>query len=300
MKKLIPFLCLAVLLASCATTKSQEPVTFDVAGNPVSTNLYSETKVQFQANGRTIIGTICMPKDAKNVPGVVMLHGTGSSRDEAGNGYAYCAPALASAGIASIRIDFPGYGESPEDYSVYNYKTATEDAIAAKAELVKSGSVNAKKVGVLGWSQGGTNALSAAAADPSFKSVALWAGALDLTTMVNQQMYDEAMKQGYSMLEMGWRTPLKIGKQWFIDAYTTDMDAVVKSIKAPILAINGSKDEDVDPKSGTHIAEIAQNKKSRQYMVEGADHTYGVFTDPSLKYLSETISETVNWFRDTL
>lgn len=300
MKKLILVLSLVTLFASCATTKNSAPVVFDVKADPVSTDLYEESRVEFQANGRTIIGTICMPKDAKNVPGVVMLHGTGSSRDEAGNGYAYCAPALASVGIASIRIDFPGCGESPVDYSEYNYQSATEDAIAAKAELAKTGKVNAKRIGVLGWSQGGTNALSAAAADSSFKSVVLWAGALDLTTMVNKDMYDEAMKQGYSMLEMGWRTPLKIGKQWFIDAYTTDMDAVVSSVKAPILAINGEKDQDVDPKSGAHIAEIARNKKSVQYIVKGADHTYGVFTDPTLKALSDTITHTVDWFSKTL
>ena len=63
----------------------------------------------------TVPATVTIPTSASadaKVPGVVMLHGTGSNREEAGNGYAMAAPDLAMAGIATIRIDFMGNGDS--------------------------------------------------------------------------------------------------------------------------------------------------------------------------------------------
>jgi fermentation-respiration switch protein FrsA (DUF1100 family) len=50
--------------------------------------------------GRLIPATLCLPAGApgQSLPAVVMLHGTGSARDEAGNGYKMLAPYMAIAG----------------------------------------------------------------------------------------------------------------------------------------------------------------------------------------------------------
>ncbi|NCB63889.1 MAG: multifunctional 2',3'-cyclic-nucleotide 2'-phosphodiesterase/5'-nucleotidase/3'-nucleotidase, partial [Clostridia bacterium] len=105
------------------------------------------------------------------VPGVVMLHGTGSDKNEAGGGYALAAPLMAKAGIATIRIDFMGNGASKADYVNYNYTSAKLDAKAAADYLAKLATVDAAKLGVMGWSQGGTDALLAAAPYPdTFKA----------------------------------------------------------------------------------------------------------------------------------
>ena len=68
---------------------------------------YTETVVSIDAGDHQIPATVCVPTAEGSYPVVVMLHGTGSSRDEAGNGYATAAPILAEKyGIATIRIDF--------------------------------------------------------------------------------------------------------------------------------------------------------------------------------------------------
>ena len=71
----------------------------------------------------TLTLPVSASKDAK-VPGVVMLHGTGSNRDEAGMGYALAAPRMAADGIATLRIDFMGNGDSTASYRDYNYTSA--------------------------------------------------------------------------------------------------------------------------------------------------------------------------------
>ena len=131
-----------------------------------------------------IPATLTLPvsasKDAK-VPGVVMLHGTGSNRDEAGMGYALAAPRMAADGIATLRIDFMGNGDSTASYRDYNYTSAVIDAKAAADYLAGLETVDGGNLGVMGWSQGGTDALLAAEAHPdTFQAVVTWSGALEL------------------------------------------------------------------------------------------------------------------------
>jgi len=71
---------------------------------------YTEFVAYIPNEGRMIPATVCLPagQSGETFPAVVMLHGTGSSRDEAGNGYKMLAPYMAQNGIASIRFDFAG------------------------------------------------------------------------------------------------------------------------------------------------------------------------------------------------
>lgn len=79
---------------------------------------------------------VTMPNNIVDpVPIVVMLHGTASNKDEAGNGYIYLSERLAEDGIASIRFDFAGSGESERDYEEYTVFGAVEDTEAVLAFL---------------------------------------------------------------------------------------------------------------------------------------------------------------------
>ncbi|NLY07178.1 MAG: peptidoglycan-binding protein, partial [Spirochaetales bacterium] len=63
---------------------------------------------------------------------------------------------------------------------------------------------------------------------------------------------------------------------------------------------NGENDDVVDPASGNEIARIASNSLSTYIVIPGADHTFGVFTDPDFNALGETIANTMQWFATTL
>src|SRR5512134_3521918 len=77
-----------------------------------SASLAGETAVDLP-NG--IKATLAVPDSGATGPAVVMLHGFGSSRNEVGDLFTQQAAALAAEGIASLRIDFRGYGESTGD-----------------------------------------------------------------------------------------------------------------------------------------------------------------------------------------
>ena len=241
-------------------------------------------------------------KDAK-VPGVVMLHGTGSNMHEVNGAYDMAAAEMAAQGLATIRFNFQGIDEGTEElYVNYSYTSANIDAKAAADYLAGLEVVDGDKLGVMGWSQGGTNAFLAAAAYPdTFKSVVTWAGALDLTTMFEDfdAAYAEAEKNGSFTMEFDWRTSLPTGFQWFKDVKNTDVLEETKTIKAPILTINGAADTVVDPASGKTVADAAQNEASANLIIENCDHTLNMFSG-DYSAINQVISATADFFVNTL
>ncbi|SMP63691.1 alpha/beta fold hydrolase [Anoxynatronum buryatiense] len=244
-------------------------------------------------------GIVTLPLGNGPFPAVVMLHGTGSEKDEAGGGYALTAPALAEAGIASIRIDFIGTGDSQVDYIEYNFSTAVSDANAAFQYMANLEAVDATRIGVMGWSQGGTIAMLAAADNRSFQSVVTWAGAPDMTIGGSEEEYETAKEDGFFLREFGWRSPLRVSLQWFEDVYNTDVLEVFGDSNAPVLAVNGSEDDVVVPANAALIVEASANPASRQLILEGADHTFNIFTGDMTAF-DQLIDATVNWFDVTL
>lgn len=260
---------------------------------------FIEKRVMVKGDKVDIPAIITMPIQKEKAPLVVMLHGTGSNKDEAGSGYVYMAEEFAKAGIASARFDFRGVGDSKGEYKDYDYETAVADTLKVLEYVKKNENVAPNRVGVMGWSQGGTDAFLAAAKSDEFKSVLTWAGAIDLTNMLSDEDYAAAKKDGYFTVNFDWREPLKFGLSWAEDVKNVKLLDVIKTIKAPILCINGAEDDVVDPKSADEILKASQNDKSKKVVIEGADHTFKIFTDDKNPF-AKLMMETVKWFEDTL
>ncbi len=291
MKKIL-YVVLAAVLFICSAVSAQE------AG-------YEETVISIDGGEYEIPATVCMPAGDGPFPAVVMLHGTGSNREEAGNGYLYAAPVLAEKyGIATIRIDFPGNGDSKADYMLYTFDSAVADAVAAANYMASLEKINPDAIGVMGWSQGGTDALLAAGRHPEiFKSIVTWAGAPDmmLDGFFSEADYEEAKKNGFFVMEFDWRDNLNVSLQWCDDVANTDVLAVFKDgYTGPVLAIAGEEDTTVDPEWSNKIAAASSNEKSGTYFIKGMDHTFNVFTEEDLHSLYDAVDATGAFFADTL
>ena len=263
---------------------------------------YIETVVSIDAGDHQIPATVCMPTAEGSYPAVVMLHGTGSNRDEAGGGYAYAAPVLAEKyGVATIRIDFMGNGESTADYTGYTFESAVADAVAAAEYMAAQENIDGEHIGVMGWSQGGTDALLAAGQHPEiFKSVVTWAGAPDLGLLLTDEDYAEAQQNGYFTMEFDWRDPLNVSLQWCEDVKNIDVLDVFTAYEGPVLAIHGTEDTTVDPDWSNKIAGTSTNEASGTCFIEGMDHTFNVFTEEDLHSLYTAIDATGEFFAATL
>jgi dienelactone hydrolase len=264
------------------------------------TDTYAEYGELIAAGDHEIPAILCLPTD--RIRGaVVMLHGTGSDKNEAGGGYKTAAPILAEKyGLASIRIDFMGSGDSRADYSQYNFSTAVFDAMTARAYLAE-GVPSGTNFGIMGWSQGGTDALLAAGENPDvFKSVVTWAGAPDLRSLCSKEEYAEAEKNGWFLRRFDWRDPLKVGRQWCHDVQHTDVLKVFSAYHGPILAIAGTKDDIVDPSWAQKIVAVSTNPLSRAEYIEGADHTFLVLTEKDSATIKRVSEDTGAFFQKTL
>ena len=290
MKKILSIALILVLALSAAAL--------------AETPAYQETVVSIDAGDHQIPATICVPTEGENFPAVVMLHGTASNRDEAGGGYKIAAPILAEKyGVATIRIDFMGNGDSTADYMGYTFESAVGDAVAA-AEYVKTvEGVNPDAIGVMGWSQGGTDALLCCARHPEiFKSLVTWAGAPELAgdDFFTEENYEDAKKNGYFTMTFDWRDSLNVSLAWCEDVMNTDVLGEFAAFEGPVLAIAGTEDTTVDPEWSDRIVETSKNPDSKTFFIEGMDHTFNVFSEPEFESLLTAVDATGEFFAETL
>jgi uncharacterized protein len=121
-----------------------------------------------------------MPEGEGPFPAVVLISGTGqNTRDEDVWGhkvFVILADALNRTGIAVLRYDKRGVGGSSGDYDSATTADFTSDAEAATAWLKTQPQIDAKRIGVLGHSEGGIIAPAVAAADESVAFVVMIAG----------------------------------------------------------------------------------------------------------------------------
>lgn len=82
------------------------------------------------------------------------------------------AAALAQAGIASLRFDYAGYGDSEGDRGWIDPIARASDAALALAQLAMQPEVDASRVGVYGHSYGGPIALHVASSSSQVKALA--------------------------------------------------------------------------------------------------------------------------------
>ena len=166
--------------------------------------------------------------------------------------------------------------------------------------------VDGGNLGVMGWSQGGTDALLAAEAHPdTFQAVVTWSGALELNGASLfagtsfEDAYAQAKKEGFYTMTFDWREPLELGERWFQEVAETNILKVTADIKAPILAINGKDDTTVTPDNAEKIVKAAANADSQLLLVDNCDHTYNVFSG-DFTALYQTVDATAAFFQAQL
>ena len=110
----------------------------------------------------TITAELLLPPGAGKVPAMVIVHGSGGVSAEREGRYAR---EMVGLGVAALVIDsFRGRGiaSTVQDQAQVSSAEMTEDAFAALKTLAGHPRIEAKRVGLIGFSKGGTVALLAA------------------------------------------------------------------------------------------------------------------------------------------
>ena len=241
-----------------------------------------------------IVSVVTRPDTEEKVPAVILCHGTGSDKHEVGNLYVHLADALANAGIASVRFDFIGNGESTEDYRNYTLTSAQEDVKAVKQYIIHHPHLDETKIGIVGFSQGGSVALLSACAQADIQCLVAWSAALSLGGLVSEAMRKEAEAQGWAWLNFDFRESVRLSKTWMDEADQMDILSQMKQRSFPVLAIAGRQDEVVPCKCAEKIV-ASSNHTDSEVMLVDTDHIFNVLDNDEI--WPSVIEKTVSWLK---
>ena len=159
--------------------KPKRPQEDAIAAGPLP---YQDRAVTFDnAQAKvTLAGTLAVPQGKGPFPAVVLISGSGpNTRDEDvfdHKIFLVLADHLARQGIAVLRYDKRGIGQSTGVYGQATTDDFTSDAETAAAWLRVQPGIDARRVGLIGHSEGGLIAPAVAVVDPKVAFIVLMAG----------------------------------------------------------------------------------------------------------------------------
>ncbi len=247
--------------------------------------------------GQRIASVLHLPAPPGPHPAVLILHGfTG---DKVGNHYLFVktARALANAGIAALRIDFRGSGESEGRFQDITLPGEIDDAITAFRWLAQQEMVDENRLGVLGLSLGGcVAAYVAAEKTPRARALVLWAAVADPYKLAQSLMSAFPMPpplgpQPDGTIDLGGYL---LGQNFFRTLPSIDPIAALDAYDGPGLIIQGTKDMSVPARHAEMYAQ-ALGDRGTLIWIEDADHTFNAHV-----WEQRLIKTTVEWLSQML
>ena len=273
---------------------------------------YQTQEVSFNNGDAILKGTLVIPENAsRQTPVMLMVTGSGlQNRDEEifeHKPFAVIADVLARAGIATLRYDDRGFGESTGDVVNCTTEDLKNDAFAG-VQLLRS---RFDKVGVIGHSEGGTIALMLAAEKKvdfivslagmavSGKETLLWQNRLalaaanipsetiDLYCKALDEVFDASISGTVMPSTTQYNLPTSLAQNLTVVTkqlqtpymkhfLALDSRPLLGNITCPVLALNGTKDTQVEPESnlGALRSGLQKNAKNKLEAIEGVNHLF--------------------------
>lgn len=245
-----------------------------------------------------IHATVTVPEEidaGTEMPLVVMCHGFTGNRDGDGH-FQPLADTLAQHGIASIRVDFAGNGESEEPFTAYTLTSIHDDIESAISYMRENYTIG--KIGLVGHSMGG-RAVSLHLSD-AIAAAALWSPAngngldglefIDHSPEGREQLRADAAETGEYTIS-GWSTPSSPGSVTISSQFIEEMDTshplnYIRDYSGALLVAFAGGDPDL--LSQTTIDDTIQAATDR-----GTDfvNLYGQFADATHNYTAQSGDE---------
>jgi dienelactone hydrolase len=214
-----------------------------------------------------------------------MAHGHGGTRDEAG-GFRRLAEELARHGIASLRMDFSGCGESVEPF-VANRLTRMGADLRAGLEFVRSlPGVDGQRTAVVGYSMGARVAMLSL--EDGYAAAVLWApvGTNGPDAVFGlfggsdnyRQLRIEAFRSSYTDFSTPWGQQQQLSCNWFADMEKSKPLEAIGIYPGPVLVVHGDADPIIPRSVAEAVAAAATTSRStRLELIPGADHGLGFY-----------------------
>jgi pimeloyl-ACP methyl ester carboxylesterase len=283
-----------------------------------------------EGGGAQLVGTLALPAAPGPVPVALIVAGSGPV-DRNGNAppslhsnlYAQLAWRLAQRGIASLRYDKRGVGESASgvDLAMTSFDDFAEDALAATRSLAED-----KRFGpivILGHSEGGWLAIRAALRGAPVQGVALLAAAgRPFLTLLRAQLTQQLDSAGMAQFDAAMARYLKgqlpvglppylqplfrpVNQRFTASVVAYDALAELRRLEVPVLIVQGDKDVQVSVQDAEALA--AAKPGARVALLAGANHLFqptdradrvaqlALYADPTAPVMPELVDVLVEW-----
>ncbi|MGC9322858.1 MAG: alpha/beta hydrolase family protein [Kosmotogaceae bacterium] len=215
--------------------------------------------------GKRIFGICEYPSSAKSFPTVLMFHGFTGEHIVSTFKFPRLSRRLVEKGIATVRFDFRGSGDSEGEFYEMSPLTELRDAEEVYS-FVQRQKWCSGKIGVTGYSLGGMVASLFAGRHPEISSLLLWS-----PVIMNQEFFnheDYSFKDGAEYKDV---LGLKLGSIFFEDGRSVDASEELRNYEGDLLIVHGSDDESVPY---LPVKKYADGRGLKIHTVEGANHKY--------------------------
>ncbi len=192
--------------------------------------------------------------------------------------YEKLAKKLAENDIASLRIDFTGWGDSHEPMELSNLDNMLSDARIAYLFLQKSKLINSKKIAITGFSLGAYIGFKLAKYEKNSIALVMLSPVgnppVEFSHSLHLNNLDPSNKNEKKLFDLGWRT-VSLGKSFFSSVQNSPSLKHLGKLDIPILAISANEDE-----SHQYLTAIRQSSSQDNVTItlNNSDHIFGIRT----------------------
>lgn len=201
--------------------------------------------------------------------GVVLCHGFNSHKNA--TTYRTLAARLAQYGIATLRFDFFGHGESEGAFEDITITEAKENVMSALQIMRTRGMT---RLGLFGSSFGGWASLLAAAVTPDLTALALKSPVSDYWEKERLTGKEIAgwKREGFRLRPTRDGSTQRVKYRFYEEAIAHSVYPMAHAVQCPTLIVHGTADESVPFAQSEKIAALIPHCRLEE--VPGADHGY--------------------------
>jgi dienelactone hydrolase len=223
--------------------------------------------------GLKLATVVELPEETGKFPSVLLLHGFKGYKEE--DTYIDLAKKLAERGIASIRFDASGFGESEgSTEEEYRFSNFIQDTECVYEWLQKQPFFDSSRFGVCGQSIGGCQTLLFCSNHPEVKAACPISNPDIIGTKDGLgRKRKEWQEQGFLEEKSSKYGLVRFSYEYLLDAERFNFCEIAKKVHCPLLFFVGGKDETVLPEQTKAVFEAANEPKELVEIAE-MDHFY--------------------------
>ncbi|MGA3115625.1 MAG: alpha/beta fold hydrolase [Syntrophobacteraceae bacterium] len=218
--------------------------------------------------GKRLAARLDLPLDEKPTAFAVFAHCFTCTKNF--NAVVNINRALAQHGIAVLRFDFTGLGESEGDFAETSFSSNVADLVSA-ADFLRD-AYEAPRL-LIGHSLGGAAVIQAAQRIPSAEAVSTVAAPADLTGLLrftDGSPLEMLEKDGETTINISGRD-FKIKKQFLSDLQQGNIEEAIRALRRPLLIFHSPVDRIVSIDQAARLFTAARHPKSF-ISLDKADH----------------------------